>query len=239
MAETRLVAIHQPNFLPWLGYFEKIMRANVFVYLDHTKNNPRTASWYKRVNIIANKQEFWLSVPLKSSRDQVFVTLNEMEIDSAALARSKGLKTIEQNYRKAPHFSTIFPIIERYFLSHENLLVRRNLEFIEAVCKMLHITTLRIKSSDLHCATHSNELLIEIITQMNGTAYLCGGGAEGYQDDELFHKAGLDVVYQNFRHPVYPQFQGGDFKPGLSIIDALMNCGILGTRNLLLTGRVE
>src|SRR6185503_18008328 len=89
------------------------------------------------------------------------------------------------------------------------------------------------RASDLEISGRSNDLLISIVKSAGGNIYMAGGGASGYQDDSLFEKAGLVVTYQRFVHPLYSQTNSKRFVPGLSIIDALMNLGLEGTRSLL------
>src|SRR4051812_2430296 len=101
----RLIAIHQPNLFPWLGYFAKIAKSDAFVFLDHVVLNPRTSIYTKRVKIISNKVEFWLTIPLKNKPGQTFQPINEMEIDNPKFVGDKQLKTLELNYKKAPFFN--------------------------------------------------------------------------------------------------------------------------------------
>jgi hypothetical protein len=94
-------------------------------------------------------------------------------------------------------------------------------------------TSKLILGSTLNAKGSSTDLLISMVKSVGGTGYLCGGGASGYQEDEKFSLEGLTLKYQDFSHPVYLQFNTSEFVPGLSIIDALMNCGPEGTRALI------
>jgi hypothetical protein len=91
-----------------------------------------------------------------------------------------------------------------------------------------------VVGSTLGICGKGNELLVEMVKSVGGTAYLCGDGAVGYQEDERFRGAGIDLVYQRFQHPVYQQRGASEFKEGLSIVDTLMNCGFDATRDLVL-----
>jgi hypothetical protein len=223
--KPKVVAIHQPNLFPWLGFFDKMFKSDVFVFLDHVVNNPRTSIYTKRVKILANNQEYWLTVPLKSSAGITFQRIDEMEMDKPDLIAKKHLKTIELNYRKAPFFMEVFPLIAAFYNSDMASIASRNIAFIQAVAERTGIRKEFLRSSSMNCVGTSTDLLIEITTGLGGNVYLAGGGASGYQEDELFAKAGIQLSYQNFEHPVYLQMNGKGFTKGLSVLDMLMNCG--------------
>lgn len=230
---NRIIAIHQPNLFPWLGFFHKIAHSDTFVYLDDSIHNIKSGSWFKRVKLLINKQEYWLTINLKKPKKSSLIALNQVIIEENSLRIKKQLKTIEQNYKKAPFFDEVFSLIENYFLDNEPFLVNRNIKFIENACNKLSIFTKRLKSSELNCHSSSNERLIEIIKKLNGNIYLAGGGASGYQVDEKFVNAQIKVASQNFKHPKYIQFNSGAFLQGLSIIDALMNVGFQNVKTML------
>jgi len=108
-----------------------------------------------------------------------------------------------------------------------------NIYCILKLCSYLEIKCNCISQSKLQTEHSSTELLIEITKKVGADTYLCGGGAGGYQQDDLFQKEGIQLEYQEFEHPIYPQL-GKEFHPGMSIIDVLFNCGIDGTRSLIL-----
>lgn len=232
-----IVTIHQPDMLPWLGLFNKINKADIWVILDHTQNNPRDAAfWGRRVKILVNGEGKWLSLPIKKPDipGTIGIPINEMFFnESDPKIFTSALRSIEINYNKSLYFKEVFPFVESFFLSTEMNLAKRNLSFIFNVMEMLEINTKIHYSSHLSCEKKSTELLIEILNKTGGSTYLCGGGASGYQKDELFFNAGISVIYNNFQHPTYHQIGTKQFIPGLSIIDALMHCGITNTRKLI------
>lgn len=230
------VTIHQPDFMPWLGFFNKVNKADIFVVLDHTENNPRDSSfWGRRVQILANGTANWLSLPLaKPNKGILGVPINEMSINfSSEKEVQKKISTIQQNYSKHPFFKEIFPLIQDYFNYPSNSLFDRNMNFINKIIKELSIDTKIVFSSKLFCKYKSNELLIEIINKVGGDIYLCGDGASGYQQDNLFEKNNIIIEYNNFTSPKYKQMKSSCFVPGLSIIDPLMNLGYSGVRKIL------
>lgn len=232
-----IITIHQPDMLPWLGLFNKIYNADTWVILDHVSNNPRDAAfWGRRVKIMINGEGKWLSLPLKRPETQgvIGVPINEMEFNNAdPKIYHDALRLVELNYKKTPFFKDIFPIVENFLLSMEMNMSRRNLSFIFQIMDLLEMNTRVCYSSEIDCQETSTSLLVEILQKMNGSVYLCGGGAGGYQQDELFHQAGIIINYNSFNHPVYHQMNSKKFVPGLSIIDALMQVGITETKKFI------
>lgn len=228
----KIVAIHQPNFFPWIGFFQKIVRSDIFIILDHVVNNPRDPLWTKRVQIISNGKAYWLTIPLERPKEELFQKINEMKI-SGLFKSKKHLQTIKQNYQKAPYFDDIFPYIEEFYLSGNPFIAERNVKFIESVCDKLNIKTKLVRSSGLSPQFSASDLLIDLIKKVKGSKYLYGGLGGIYQESEKFAEADIELIAQNFKHPVYPQFNTKEFVKGLSIIDALMNIGFNGVRKLL------
>lgn len=229
-----LVAIHQPNFFPWLGFFNKIANSDVFIYLDHVQVNPQQ-TWIKRVRLMNQGEAKWLSIPTKTEKSDDFPAIKDIQINTELHFQSKQLRTIEHNYHKALYFKEVFPFVEEYYQLVDPLIANRNIQLIESICHLLEINTPRIRSSSLHCCFSSTDLLIEIVHKMDGNAYLCGGGATDYQDDKKFSDAGIALIYQNFISFPYPQIHSSSFIPGLSILDVLMNCGTTYTKQMLKT----
>ena len=230
------VTIHQPDFMPWLGFFNKVNNADVLVVLDHTENNPRdSAFWGRRVKVLLNGQENWFSVPLnKPQKGVIGVPIKDMTLNlNLQKEIKKKVLSIKQNYSKHPYFEEIFPLIESYFNNRSDFLLDRNMDFISKVMNGLSIDTKIIYSSSLTCHQKSTDLLIEIIKKIDGDTYLCGGGASGYQEDNSFKDNDIMLEYNNFISPKYQQIKSPNFISGLSIIDPLMNLGFNGVKEIL------
>ena len=233
MLETRIVAIHQPTFFPWLGYFNKIARSDVFVVLDSVQFPKKGGTWSNRVKLLLNGQAGWVTMPVDRNYHGVR-SYAEMGIDNSSSWRDKLGQTIRTNYGAATHFAEVFPSIEELIRNPTSRLTDYNLSAILYLAKALGVDTAKIVlASEIEAAGTGTDLLISITKGVNGTAYLCGGGASEYQQDEKFAAAGLDLIYQNFKHPVYEQANTKEFVPGLSVIDVLMNCGFEGTAALV------
>jgi hypothetical protein len=229
----RVVAIHQPNFLPWLGYFAKIVSSDVFLVMDNAQFPKTGGSWSNRVKMRVGGEAAWVTIPIVRAYHGVR-TVKEMEIDDRAQWRTKLLKTVRMSYARAPHFEEVFPLVERIVTHPSSLLAEFNLFGIREISTVLGIdTTKLVVGSTLNAQGAATTLLINMVKAVDGTTYLCGGGASGYQDDEQFVSAGIQLRYQSFAHPEYQQRPGDGFLPGLSIVDALMWCGVPGTAALL------
>ena len=229
-----LVAIHQPNFFPWLGFFDKIARADIFVVLDDAQFAKSGAgTWCNRVRLLFNGVPTWMTMPVR--RDYHGVRrVNEMAIVNGQPWREKMRRSIRAHYGRAAFFAAVFPVIERLLDNPTESLADYNLNGIRAVCEALSIDARRIVlSSSLAVDALATDRLIGIVKRVGGTAYLTGGGAGGYQEDDKFAAAGIELRYQNFQHPRYPQGQTDEFVPGLSCLDALLHCGFDGVAALL------
>ncbi len=222
---STLVAIHQPNFFPWMGYFDKVRRADVFVLLDAV-DYPRSGSggmgsWTNRVRLNIQGGARWITCPVK--RTCLGEPINAIAIDDDQPWRAKLLRTLDANYRKAAHYGKAMTLLEPLILSPENNLAAFNINAIQTIASALGLQTRFVLQSSLPHEGRATDLLISLVKHAGGQSYLAGGGASGYQQDEAFAAAGLDLVYQGFTPRPY-----GDearFIAGLSIIDYLMHDG--------------
>lgn len=229
----KLVAIHQPNFLPWLGYFHKMRHANAFVFLDHVQFPKTGGSWINRVKLIIDKEPRWITVPVDRSFHGTR-TINEMTVATGRVWKSKILSSIQQSYAKAPHFAATISLVEDILSYEGDNLAEMNIRGIRILCAHLGMDLPEIfLSSNMNSSVASNEMLIELVRHCEGTHYLCGGGASGYQQDAAFESAGIGVIYQSFKHPEYQQWSGQQFQSGLSILDSLFFLGGPATFNQL------
>lgn len=223
-----IVAIHQPNFFPWLGYFDKIIKSDLFIFLDHVQFPKSQGQWTNRVKLLIGGNAKWFSAPI-NRKFHGLKSINEIEFSLVNPWRNKMLKNINQNYKKAPYFDQIKPWLEPIILNPENNIAKYNTHAILNIAGQLGISREKFYwSSALPYSGTANEMLVSLTKAVRGTSYMCGGGADGYQDDSFFESSGVSLLYQNFKHPEYEQFNIDPFIPGLSIIDALMNCGFRG-----------
>lgn len=233
MHKGKVIAIHQPTFFPWLGFFNKIIRSDIFVILDSVQFPKTGGFWVNRVKILINGNEHWLTVPIIRAYSGLKL-ITEMEINNTTRWREKMIKSLEINYKKAPHFESVFPMIRSLISPENSSICDYDLNIMNHLCSVLSIDTAKVvRSSTLNHEGSATDLLVSIVNLVGGGTYMCGGGAANYQEDDKFAHAGIELLYQNFQHPVYPQFNSKTFVPGLSVIDSLMNCGIDGVKDLL------
>jgi hypothetical protein len=232
MTIRRLVAIHQPNFFPWLGYFNKIIRSDVFVVLDNVQMSKTGGTWSNRVPLAIGGKSAWITMPIDRSYHGTRL-INEIKLQNTPW-REKVLRTIKMNYARTPYFTEAFPFISALMECKNETISAFNFNAIKSILMKLNLPIEKLVcASDLHAEGAATDLLIAIIQQVNGNAYMCGGGASGYQEDAKFSAAGIELIYQSFKHPRYYQNTNPEFVEGLSIIDAMMHCGFAGTRALL------
>ena len=233
-----VVAIHQPNFFPWLGYFDKIARADVFIVLDNVQFSKTGGTWSNRVRILLDGRAVWATMPVERSFHGVR-QVREMRIAEGSW-RPRFLGAVRAAYRRAPHFDEVFRLVEELIATPTEMVAECNLTVVRALTSRLGLGAAKlIVGSTLDIEGTGTDLLVRAVQAVGGGTYLCGGGAKGYQDDERFASAGIRLVQQMFRHPEYPQLGVSEFVPGLSVIDALMSCGFAGTRELIVGMEVE
>lgn len=220
-----LVAIHQPNFFPWLGYFDKIRRADAFVFLDEV-DYPRSGSggmgsWCNRVRISLQGEARWVTCPLQ--RLPLGSPINAAAIDDRQPWRKKLLKTLDANYHKAPHYADTMNLLAPLISTQEANLAAFNIAAIQTIAARLGLTARFLRQSELRHSGQATELLVSLVKRAGGDAYLAGGGAAGYQQDHVFGEHGIRLVAQGFSPAPYGRQE--DYIPGLSVIDYLMYDG--------------
>jgi hypothetical protein len=229
-----VVGCHQPNFLPWLGFFAKIARSDVFFLLDDVQftQGANKHNWTSRVRIGTANGPRWLSLPVRRSGigRQLIVDLHT---DDTLRWLPKMLGTLESSYGKAPYADACLARIIRGVSEHRGSVCETNVRLIRDICAMLDLKTKLVCSSERPVSGAATERLVKLTLSENGTTYLSGDGADDYQVIDQFEQAGIDVRKLGFQPQPYPQRRGLEFVPGLSIIDALCYLGIEGTLKLI------
>jgi len=217
-----IVGIHQPNFMPWIGFFNKIYRSDTFVLIDDVQY--AKGSLCNRTKIKNNMGEgVWLTVPVTLENGSTS-TFNQVRIAEEKWHK-KALNLIRSSYLKAPYFELYYPEIEKLLSLNYESLARLNIAMINFFCEKFAITTpLQIQSQISASFGKKNYLNLEITQHFGGTTYLSGAGARKYNDPSLFKDAGIDLRYQDFVSQSYKQVNG-NFIEGLSVMDLLFNEG--------------
>ena len=213
------IAIHQPNYLPWIGFFDKLDQVDYFVLLDNAIHSK--SGFVHRNKIKTPTDSFTLTVPLKNKESPI----NEILIANETNWNLKHWKAIEFNYKKSPYWHLYKDGFENIFLQKWPYLSDLNITLIKHITFLLSIDTHLVKESDLNMNLgNRNTRNINIVSFLNGTIYISGEGARIYNDSQLFKEHNIELIYQKFTHPSYPQ-RWGQFIPNLSIIDMMFNCG--------------
>ena len=230
----KVVMIHQPHFLPWLGYFNKLLNVDHFVILDDVQYRPRY--YQNRTKILhPSGTKLWLSVPVSADRKTM---IKDAEIAKTKWKR-KILKTIRYSYGKSEYFHESWEDLESCLMANEKSLLSLNIKTLKIVTEMLTNQELSFSLSSSYKITPQNptDRLIKLCKSVGATHYLFGeGNGINYHDPKKFHDNNIKVIQQSFNanHPVYAQQLAG-FVFGLSILDTLFNIGRKNTRLLTKT----
>ena len=226
----KTVVIHQPDFLSYLGFFHRLLHVDLFILLDHVQfvtNGSR--SWTHRDKIKTANGERWLTVGVKKT--PLGTPINELLLANTDW-REQSLNLLRENYRNAPYFSALLPRVEALYAMPCERLVEFNVTSLQMLLEWFDIKIQTVYSSQMQPNGKKNDLLVDLLRKVDATHYLSGIGARNYYEPEPFAAAGIEVRWQDFKHPVYPQ-QFGDFIPYLSSIDLFFNCGIEQSRQIL------
>lgn len=224
------LAAHQPQYLPWLGYFDKLDRADVFVLLDDVQFKKN--EWQNRNRIKTADGWQWLTVPVLHDFGQ---TIAEVEIHRQAPWARKHQAALRTNYAPAPGFEAVMPGLSGILERPWEYLAPLNVTLVRWIAAELGIDTTTMLGSELENRDDPTLRLVDLCDTAGCDTYLSGSGARDYLEIEPFQDAGIEVVFQEFAHPVYPQLFD-DFEPNLSVIDLLMNCGS-GSLEVIRSGR--
>ncbi len=216
-----IISVHQPQYLPWLGFFDKIQRSDCFVFLDNVQYKKRE---FQNRNKIRTKDGWiWLTVPVVT-KGLYTQKIKEVMIDNSLGWSSNHLKSIRLNYIHSPFFKAYFDFFEKLYSRQWVKLVDLNIYIIREICKFLGIDKEIHLESDLNISSQKTERIIDISKALKADSYLSGEGGRSYLDEAEFSKANIKLIYQGFSHPEYEQSYES-FIPYMSIIDLLFNKG--------------
>ena len=214
------VSINQPQYLPWLGYFDKIDKADAFVLLDNVQFKKN--EWQNRNKIKTAAGGQWLTTPVMYRFPQL---INEVEINNRERWQHKQQQAIISNYKKAPLWSVLEGFFTDLFQSQWQTISQLNIHVVKKLVEILGIKT------PLHIATEMgnfpedpDERLIAITKYFGADTYLAGSGGRDYMDVDKYDRNSIKVLFQDYKHPVYDQLFG-DFLPYMSVIDLIFNHG--------------
>lgn len=230
------VAMMQPAFMPWLGYFELIYRSDRFIFLDDFQFSVQ--SYHQRNRLFVNRgQVDWYTVPVQKSVS-FKAPLNETVINEKIPWRKKAWKRIQANYSKAPYYDEIAPIIEDWLLTPAGSLAAQNIAFIKTACSLMGIKRDFRYSSQYPSESQRSARVLELLRHCGANRYYCARGSFGYMlEDTVFPVNDIEVLFQDFKPQPYYQVCAIDgFIPFLSVVDSLLNVGPEATLAMIQTG---
>ena len=218
-----ILAIHQPEHLPWLGFFDKVFQADTFVILDSVQY--RKNYYQNRNKICGRNGVIWITVPVLA-KGRSGQTIDEVQINEKGNPRwrDKYWSSVEQCYEKAPFWSNYCDGLYRLFDESRERLCDLNIHLIEYLIRALAINVKVVRASQLDIAGNGSELILHICRKMETTTYLSGISGKDYLNLDDFRAAGIKVTTQEFYHPIYRQ-ANDPFQPFMSIVDLLFNFG--------------
>ena len=219
----KVVAIHQPQYLPYLGFFDKMTHCDVFVALDHVQFQKNGLQNRNRIKTGSKDGLQWITVPVRHKFGQA---INEVQVDASVPWQRKHWNALLANYSRARCFRSYEEQLQNLIQAEHKNLSHLDMDLIMWCMEVLEIRTPVVYSSELGLDGRSTSLLVDICRTVDADAYLSGPGGARYMEMDLFEKAGIKVLWQNFESPTYEQqFSEAGFVPNLSVIDALLNCG--------------
>lgn len=214
------VAIHQPHYLPWLGYLAKWAAADLFVFLDTVQYEKN--GWQNRNRVKTAAGPRWLTVPVRA---RFGTRLSDVAVDADQPWAARHLRVLETAYGGAPYWRTWCDPLAALYRAPADRLVPVAVASAELLARAVGITTpARLASSLAVDADDPTERLIALCRALGADTYLAGGHGTRYMDAKRFADAGIRVLYQAYAHPVYAQHHG-DFVPCLSGLDLLLMHG--------------
>lgn len=225
-----IVSIHQPNYIPWLGFFHKLLLSDTYVVFDDVQF-PRGKDYANRNQIKTNNGKMWLTASVLGKKD--LKPWNQIEINNNGW-KEKHLNNIESFYKKTPYFKSYFLFLKRIYETDHKLLLNLNLDLIIFFLGCLDKTPNIVLSSDIKTELTGLDKILYILKNQNATKYISGDGegSKRYIDEQLFKNNNIELIWQNYKHPTYKQLYG-EFIPYLSILDLLFNEGP-NSKNIIL-----
>ncbi len=216
----KIITIHQPQYLPWIPYFHKVLQSDIFVLLDDVQFQKNGVQ--NRNQIKTPQGVLWLTIPVKQSFGQ---RINEVDIANKNVF-GKHKKTLELNYSKSPFYSEIMNLLTPIFDKDFGKLVEINNEIIIELLSYLEFRGEIILSSQLNINLEGSERILEICKSLGASMYISGSGGKDYLNLESFGEANIEVIFQDYKSFEYPQlYAQAGFVKDLSVIDLLFNVG--------------
>jgi hypothetical protein len=218
------VVILQPGYLPWLGFFDLMHKADTFVVLDDVQYTTR--DWRSRNRIKTPNGAMWLTVPVESKGARRKL-IKDVKIDKTQKWQRMHMQNIQNFYKKAWHYDSVMEMARPLYSKDYIFLIDLLMDCIDAFRHYLELDKQVMFSSDIPSVTKKDEKLLAICKYLEATHYLTGNAAEGYLRESIFNEENIEVEWHNYKHPFYNQLwiQNNGFISHLSIVDLLLNHG--------------
>jgi hypothetical protein len=226
-----IACVHQPNFIPWIGFFAKIAASDVYVVMDNVQF-PRN-SWVNRVRVAGNGPAVWLTVPTRHA-SRLDLRIDEVEVSWESDWARKHVTTLRHRYARSPWLGDVLAPFETALAKRHQFLTEQNLELIEAILDLCGMERKIVRGSRLHAAGSGSALIAAMCQEIAATEYLAGQGSADYEELAPYAERGIGYRRVKYANRGYVQHGGKPFEAGLSIVDALFNIGPQRTRELLL-----
>ena len=199
-----IVAIHQPNYLPYLGFFNKMKKADIFIIYDDAQFSRK--DFHHRNRIRTPNGWTWLTVPIEKEEKPINEVKIKNDVRISGMIWSKyHWRQIHANYASADFFGQYAEKLEEiYSMSYERL-IDLNVKLIEFIASSFGIETKIVYSSTFNLKTTSSQKNLDLVKAVNGDTYLSGAGGHNYLDVSFLDREGINVEFQDFQHPTYKQ----------------------------------
>ncbi len=219
-----IVAIQQPEHLPWLGFFDKMRSCDGFIFLDNVQFKKR---YFENRNKICTEEGWqWITVPVVS-KGKYKQKINEVEVDNSVNWQRKYLGSLDQSYGKSKYFDDFYPGIRSIISKSHTFLVDLNIDLINFLKECFKINTQCFLASDLVSSELTgSDIILQLCLKVGAKVYLSGPDGRTYLNLEDFESKGIKVIYHDYKHPEYTQLNSTEFIPYMSSVDYLFNYGV-------------
>ena len=230
-----IITIHQPEHLPWLGFFNKLSKAEKFVILDSV---PYRKNYFQNRNrILGSNGVQFVGIPaVNVGHIEGTIATTKIAAQGNANWKTKYLNTIKMSYSKHPFFMEVYPLLEGCIEINTEYLADINIAIFTTFAEQMGFEPEYIRSSELDVFGAKSDLVLDICKNLNTDTYIAGPSGRDYLDMQSFANVGIKVVFNDYHHPEYPQRKAKEFVPYLSAIDLFMNCGFEEGRRVITEG---
>ena len=217
-----IISINQPAYLPWLGYFNRIVKSDLHVVLDHVQFEKN--SFTNRNKILSNKNPLWLTLPVLTKGFSDNLQIQNLLLDNKINWQKKHFLSIEQAYSKAKYWLEFKSEVKEIYIKQEDFLINVLNKSLDFFVEYLNIKTPVVYTSNYSFKEKKSDLVLEICQKFNASKYISGSLGRNYLELDKFQENGIEVVFDDYIHPVYAQ-KSENFLPYLSTLDLIANCG--------------